>query len=165
MAATAARSSIEHHLATVPVDGRAPADDRVTEPVARGAAPPAPLVTEPLFAGFTPRSALPWPPPRPATAPVATAPVATALVATAPVATAPLPPAPIAPQVATQPIVIEVLCPPVRRAPRPSRAESPPRVRAVAPHFRQLAVSWLIVASIAAFFGMVAALLMRWWVG
>ncbi|WP_437953850.1 hypothetical protein WME98_26480 [Sorangium sp. So ce296] len=74
--------------------------------------------------------------------------------------TAPLPPAAV-----TRPVVIEVPSP-IRRTPLSSRTEErSPVPRAAFPRPRELAMSWLMVASTAAFFGMVAALLMRWWMG
>ncbi|XXT19279.1 hypothetical protein WME94_54550 [Sorangium sp. So ce429] len=139
------RSPIERLLATVPLDERLRASDSAAVPLGRVEPPPAPLVTEPLPASFRPGSPLPSPP--------------------AAMTTAPLPPAPIAPTTITRPVVIEVPAP-IRRTPQFSGAEErSPAARAVAPRPHALAVSWLFVAATAAFFGMVGALLMRWWLG
>ncbi|XXX77809.1 hypothetical protein WMF30_03415 [Sorangium sp. So ce134] len=142
-----AHRSFERLLATVPVDERA----RAAGPPGPVEPPPAPLVTEPLPAPLRPVSPLPW-------LPTGAAPASTA--------TAPLPLAPITPAAVTRPVVIEVRSPPIRRTPLSSETEGcSPVARAVAPRSRELAVSWLLVASIAAFSGMVAALLTRWWMG
>jgi hypothetical protein len=149
--AVTARRSIECLLATVPVEEPIRAGARPTAPLGRVEPPPGLLVTELLPAGYRPGSALPWP--RHHAASVATA-------------TAPLPPAVSAPAVFTRPVAIEVPCPPIRRTPRSSAAEArSPAAQGVVPGPRDRAVSWLLVASTAAFFGMVAALLTRWWMG
>ncbi|WP_438033321.1 hypothetical protein [Sorangium sp. So ce204] len=158
-----ARSSIECSLATVPLDEVLRARERAAGPSGRVAPPPAPLITAPLPVSFRPDSPLPWQPSQAPPASVATAPV--------PVATAPSPFAPVAPAavtrpVVTRPIVIEVPCPPVRRAPRSDPTEERAcSARALAPRPPAPVASWLAVAATAAFFGMVGALLMRGWLG
>ncbi|WP_437279890.1 hypothetical protein WME90_04855 [Sorangium sp. So ce375] len=172
-----ARSSIECSLATVPLDEVLRAGEGAAGPLGRIAPSPAPLLTAPLPASFRPDSPLPWQPSQAPPASLATAPVLVATapvpVATAPVpvATSPSPFAPVAPAavtrpVVTRPIVIEVPCPPVRRAPRSDPTEGrASSAQALAPRPPAPVASWLAVAATAAFFGMVGALLMRGWLG
>ncbi|WP_437619602.1 hypothetical protein [Sorangium sp. So ce1151] len=149
--AVTARSSTERLLATAPVEERTPAVDPATGAHGRVETATAPLATHPLPAVFRPGSPLPWPPPQ--AAPI-------------PTATAPLPPAPLAPATVTRPVVIDVPSPPVRRRPRCAEADQrPPDARAVVPRSRGPALAWLMIALTAAFFGMVAAALTRWWMG
>ncbi|MGK4002864.1 hypothetical protein WMF31_09610 [Sorangium sp. So ce1036] len=123
----------------------------LTEPVGRSEPPLARLGTEPLPACFTPRSPLPWP--RRDAAPI-------------PMETAPLPLVPDAPPVVAECVVVRAPDRSIRRASLPPEAEERPRgARAFASRTRELAMTWLLVGSTAAFFGMVAALLMRWWMG
>ncbi|XXY52603.1 hypothetical protein WME91_15850 [Sorangium sp. So ce269] len=146
-----ARSSTERPLATLPVDERTPAVDPAPAPLGRVETATAPLATHPLPAVFRPGSPLPWPPPQ--AAPV-------------PTATAPLPPAPLALAAVTRPVVIDVPSPPVRRRALSAEADQrSPAARAVVPRLREPALAWLLVALTAAFFGMVAAVFTRWWMG
>ncbi|AUX24986.1 uncharacterized protein SOCEGT47_055270 [Sorangium cellulosum] len=123
----------------------------LTEPVGRSEPPLARLGTEPLPACFAPRAPLPWP--RRDAAPI-------------PMETAPLPLVPDAPPVVAECVVVRAPDRSIRRASLPPEAEEGPRgARSIASRTRELAMTWLLVGSTAAFFGMVAALLMRWWMG
>ncbi|MGK3996864.1 hypothetical protein [Sorangium sp. So ce1024] len=150
-----ARSSIECLLATVPLDDVL----RTGGPPGRVEPLPAPLTTAPLPVSFRPDSPLPWQPSQAPPASTATAPLPFAPFA-------PVAPAAVTRPVATRPVVIEVPCPPVRRAPRSGATEErASSAQALAPRPPAPVASWLAVAATAAFFGMVGALLVQRWLG
>lgn len=151
--AVTARSSIECLLATVPLDEVLRAGEGAARPLGRVEPPPAPLLTAPLPVSFRPDSPLPWQPSQAPPASMATAPL-------------PVAPAAVTRPVATRPLVIEVPCPPVRRAPRSDPTEErASSAQALAPRPAAPVASWLAVAATAAFFGMVGALLVQRWLG
>ncbi|KYF82923.1 hypothetical protein BE11_01290 [Sorangium cellulosum] len=62
--------------------------------------------------------------------------------------------------------MIDVPSPPVRRRPLSAEADQrSPAARAVVSRSREPALAWVLIALTAAFFGMVAAALTRWWMG
>lgn len=157
--AVTARSSIECLLATVPLDKALRAGEGAAGSPGRVEPPPAALMTAPLPVSFRPDSPLPWQPSQAPPASMATVPLPFAPFA-------PVAPAAVTRPVVTRPIVIEVPCPPVRRAPRSDPTEErASSAQALAPRPPAPVASWLAVAATAAFFGMVGALLMRGWLG